>query len=64
MVKRKPREWTPEDIAEVKAWEAKQLAAGRCPWSGLTLGPGQNEDVHHCSICDCGGIPAEKVGKA
>lgn len=60
---RKPREWTPAEIAEVKAWEARQLAAGMCPWSGLPLGPGPNGVGHQCSICDCGGIPAEKMGK-
>jgi hypothetical protein len=61
---RQPKQWTAQEIADVKAWEEKQLAAGMCPWSGLPLGPGPNGEPHRCSICDCGGIPAEKVRRA
>lgn len=59
---RKPRPWTPQEIADVKAWEAKQLAAGTCPWSGFALAAGE-DGRSRCSICDCGGIPAEKLAK-
>lgn len=62
MSRRKPREWTAEEIAEVKAWEQKQLAAGMCPWSGQPLTEGE-DGRFRCSICDCGEIAAERVKK-
>lgn len=55
MVKRKPREWTAEDIAAVKAWEVKQVAAGKCPWSGLALLVDE-DGRSRCTICDCPGV--------
>lgn len=61
--RRKPREWTPQEIAEVKAWEAKQLAAGMCPWSGFALAKGE-DGASRCSICDCGGIAEERMKPA
>lgn len=62
MTRRQPKPWTAEEIAEVKAWEAKQLAAGMCPWSGLPLDRREDGSCS-CSICDCNGVDETKVGK-
>lgn len=36
-------------------YEAEQLAAMRCPWSGLLL---ENDDgIAYCGVCDCFGYP-------
>ena len=40
-------EWTPEAIAAEKAREDRMIAAGECPWSGMTIRRCQR------TICDC-----------
>lgn len=58
---RKPREWTAKDIAAVKAWEVKQVAAGKCPWSGLLL-YSREDGRRSCHICDCPGYAPAEAG--
>lgn len=58
---RKPRPWTPEDIAAVERWKAAKLAEGHCPWSGLPLSA-REDTMYRCDICDCPGIDAKELG--
>lgn len=60
---REPKPWTPADIEAMQAYEARQLARGVCPWSGLAL-TDDGQGSMRCSICDCHGIDPERVKKS
>lgn len=44
-------------------YEREQLAAGRCPWSGLMLMPTECVDgvTLACGVCDCFGYPPQEL---
>lgn len=61
-VTRKPREWTPEELAAAQAWADQQAARGMCPHAGLPLLLGE-DGRSRCGICDCAGWPPVETGE-
>lgn len=46
--------------------ERRELAAGRCPWSGLVLSRTEIGGGAHrfmCGVCDCFGYRPEELGQ-